>query len=81
MAARTSTLKNLSQIFDAMHLWVLSALFNQEVPSSFGWSHTGLKPWGCCLVTLFSFLHGKCDILKTFLKDTVGFYLLSLSYQ
>lgn len=29
--ARTSILKNLTQIFDAVHLWVLSALFNQEV--------------------------------------------------
>lgn len=65
MAARNSILNKLSQIFDAMHLWVLSALFNQEVQSSFGWSHISLKPWRCCFITLLSSLYGKCDILKT----------------
>lgn len=51
MAARTSVLKNLPQIFDATHLWVPSALFNQEMQFCFAWSHTGLKPWG--FLTLF----------------------------
>lgn len=64
MAARTAILKKHSQIFSAVHLWMLSPLFNHEVQSSFGWSHTGLKPWGC-LIKPLSFLYRKCDSLKT----------------